>query len=89
MSLYESIDVWKRVDEHRLVRYRCFKVICDSSFCVQSSDIYHIPMENNQLEQHQRQFTELLLEEAPDARSETYSSLEDAIANHDSEFGEL
>jgi hypothetical protein len=46
-----------------------------------------LPLNESQLAQSDRQFLELLIEEAPEARAETYPTLEEAISMHDREFG--
>jgi hypothetical protein len=86
-AMYKSIDIWKRLDGKTLVRYRCFEILASNRFCVQSSDYYHLPLDVSQLAQSDRQFLELLIEEAPEARAETYLTLEEAIRMHDLEFG--
>jgi hypothetical protein len=40
-----SIDIWKRVDEKTLARYRCFQILTSGQYCVQSADYYHLPEE--------------------------------------------
>jgi hypothetical protein len=85
--MYKSIDIWKRLDGKTLVRYRCFEILASNRFCVQSSDHYRLPLDEPQLAQADRQFLELLIEEAPEARAETYPTLEEAIRMHDRDFG--
>jgi len=85
--MYKSIDIWKRLDGKTLVRYRCFEILASNRFCVQSSDYYYLPFDEPQLSQSDRQFLELLIGEAPEARAETYPTLEEAIRMHDRDFG--
>lgn len=87
--MYKAIDVWKRSDDTTVVRYRCFQVLPQNRFCVQSVDYYRIPLNKLQIEALDRQFLELLLEEAPDDRNKTYNSLEEAIAKYDEDFAEF
>jgi hypothetical protein len=49
-------------------------------------DDYSIPLQRSQDSYLERQFIELLLEESPDIRGGTFSTLEEAIAAHDREF---
>jgi hypothetical protein len=84
--MYKSIDVWKRLDDKTLVRYRCFQIIISDRFCVQNADFYHFPLDESQLSQFDRQFLEFLSEEAPEVRAKTYATLEEAIRMHDQEF---
>jgi hypothetical protein len=87
MSLYESVDVWKRVSKSELIRYRCFKNIATNKFSVQSADFYHVPPDSAQVANLEKQYLELLAEQAPDERSEAaFSSLAEAIEAHDREF---
>lgn len=84
--LYKSLDVWKRTGAG-LTRYRCFETVPGRRYCVQSADMYPYPAgaanEGSWLE---KQFLELLSEEAPDERSGTFATLEEAIAAHEAEF---
>ena len=87
-KLYEAIDVWKRVSEKQLVRYRCFRILLLNKFCVQSADGYYLPFDEKLNRQHDKQFLELLLENAPDKREKTYSTLEEAIEAFEKDFQE-
>jgi hypothetical protein len=84
--LYKTIDVWKRSDGVA-VRYRCFELIPGGQFCVQSADFY--PLSSDRAKDYflERQLAELFLEQAPNDRSGTFETLEEAIAFHDREFG--
>lgn len=86
--LYESLDVWRRLGDNRVLRYRCFKIHPSGRYCVQSSDSYHIPLSESDRLNSDRQFLELLIETAPETRSETFPSLDEAIASHDRKFSE-
>ncbi len=85
--MFKAIDVWKRLGKGRLVRYRCFQVLPGGGYCVQSADFYDAGQAEEAAAEHERQFLELLREQAPDARSSTYDTLEEAIAAHEGEFG--
>lgn len=85
--IYLTYDVWKRLPAGRLARYRCFQVRPGGGFCVQSKDFFEVgSLSVSKFSEHERQFLELLSEEAPDSRSTVYATLEEAIANHDEEF---
>lgn len=84
--LYESMDVWRRLSGNRVVRYRCFKIHPQGRFCVQSADSYFSPLSESDRVNSDRQFLELFIESAPEIRSETFPSLDEAIAAHDREF---
>jgi hypothetical protein len=87
--IYLSCDVWRRLPDGTLARYRCFRLLPSGGYCVQSRDIYD-PQSPSRLDlQHDQQFFELLTEEAPELRGGVFPNLEDAIFAHDSEFGEI
>lgn len=85
--IYKSIDVWKRLGTSRLVRYRCFEVLPEGGFCVQSADYYDAPFSDPRREDHDKQFLELLAEDAPEKRSMSSPTIEGAIDSYDAEFG--
>lgn len=86
MSLYEAIDVWKRVSKKELVRYRCFKNLTTNQYSLQSADFYRIPLDLGQVGNLEKQFVELLAEQLPEERAESFESVEEAIAAHEREF---
>lgn len=87
-NLYVEFNVWKRRDEHSLIRYRCFQILPGGRYCVQSADFHYPYREDTDALFHAKQFLELLAEESPCARvGSSYDSLEEAIAAHDADFG--
>ncbi len=86
MNLYQAHDVWNRVSETELVRYRCFKNLATNRFSIQSADFYRLPLDSMQVSNLEKQFVELLLEQAPDARGDSFTSLTEAIEAHNREF---
>jgi hypothetical protein len=88
MEYYKAIDVWSRKDDGRIVRYRCFQLLPDGGYCVQSADYYHAPFGDARPAQHEKQFLELLLEEAPKVRSPLLPTLIEAIRAFDRDFRE-
>lgn len=80
--MYESINVWKRIDENTLIRYRCFRSIKKNKYFVQSVDYYHHPFDAKQAAFLEKNFIELLLEDSPETRSKAYDSLEEAITKY-------
>jgi len=83
---YKAIDVWSRKDEGTVVRYRCFQLLPDSGYSVQSADYYNAPFRDARPAQHEKQFLELFLEEAPKARSPLSPTLVEAISAFDRDF---
>lgn len=84
MRLYEEVNVWRRVSEFELICYRCFKVIPEGGYCVQSAD-YHRANSANETA-FQRQYVELLLDQCPEQRSEVWPTLEEAIEHFRQDF---
>ena len=87
MDNIKQFDVWKRKDAETLVRYRCFEHLRTAQFCVQNADFYRTPVIDEYLRQLEKQYVELLLEEDPFSRSGSFSSVEEAIEDHDASFG--
>jgi hypothetical protein len=88
MKLLETIDVWRRMPSGTCIRYRCFRIHPSGCYCVQSADHYS-SKDPSRASQMERQFLELLSEQAPDDRSGSFSSLEEAIEDFDVEFGNM
>ncbi len=86
MQLFEAIDVWRRISETRLVRYRCFRELSSGRYSVQSADFYRVPLDSELAIESDKQYIELLAEQAPAERSHLFDSLEAAIKAHDDEF---
>jgi hypothetical protein len=84
-TVYRAIDVWRRL-QNGAIRYRCFEVLPSGRFCVQSADFFNLPVDKQRSDFSDRQFHELLIERAPDERTATFSTLEEAIAQHDRDF---
>ena len=87
MKLFEAVDVWRQGSMGSLVQYRCFRVWPSGGYCVQSADYYYVDKDNSH--QFEKQFIELLSEQAPDERSEVFDTLEEAVINFDLEFREM
>lgn len=87
MMTYYSFDVWRRTEGPTLTRYRCLKILENGKFFVKSADFYRLPLSAQQLEEHERSFIEFLLEDSISGAVKTFDSVEEAISNHDKEFG--
>jgi hypothetical protein len=87
-KLYQAVDVWKRLSETEFVRYRCFKNIATNRYAVQSADFYRLPLDPDQIADLDRQYLELLIEQAPDERSGSFDSIIEAIRAHEAEFAD-
>lgn len=85
--LYKLSNVLRRISPEKAVVYRCFELIPEGGFVVQSADWIHLPMDSNAMSHHERQLWELFCEEAPEQRSAPHASIAEAIAAFDAEFG--
>ncbi len=85
-KLYKSIDVWRKHSNKCAIRYRCFQVVGEKKFCVQSADYFYYPIDKEQIENFESQFLQLFIDCLPDERTETYATLEEAIKKHEEEF---
>jgi hypothetical protein len=84
--MFKVIDVWRRVDEHTAVHYRCYQSLTTGRYSVQSADFYRLPVDETQAAALYRQSVELFIEQAPDERSADFDTIEQAIAAHDGSF---
>jgi hypothetical protein len=88
MKYYKALDVWCRKNEKTIVRYRCFQLLPNGGFSVQSADHYHAPFADSRAEQLDKQFLELFLAEAPEARSSLFPTLDEAVRAFAQEFAD-
>lgn len=86
--MFKAIDVWVSIDKESVARYRCFELLGRGGFCVQSKDIYRLPVDQTQIQNLEKQFVELFCEEKPDVRSGLFPTLEAAIKDFDEDFEE-
>ena len=86
-TLYRLINVFRRVGSEKAIIYRCFELISEGRFVIQSADWIQLPVNSETMSHHERQLWELFCEEAPEQRSVPYASIEEAIAAFDAEFG--
>jgi hypothetical protein len=85
-KIYRQVDVWVRLEDQRIAVYRCFEVLPDRKYCVQSKDFFSVPVDLGAVRESEKRFFELLAEEAPEVRTGAFNALEEAIQNHDQEF---
>jgi hypothetical protein len=88
-KIYREISVWRRIDDKRAVRFRCFEELESHLFCVQSADFYSMPLNADVAADSDRQFLELFMEEEPAERSGGFASIGEAIAAHEKDFGPM
>jgi hypothetical protein len=89
MKYYKALDVWCRKNKQTVVRYRCFQLLPNGGFSVQSADHYHTPFADSRAEQLDKQFLELFLAEAPEVRSSLFPTLDETVRAFAQEFSDL
>jgi len=82
---YKGFDVWKRGRE-KLQVFRCFEIIPNGGYCVQSSDFYRKDQAGRVTKDHEKQFLELLMDEPPELRSRVFPTIEEAILDFETTF---
>ena len=87
LMLYQELIVWRRVSEETAVRYACLTNLATKKISVQSADFYRLPVTQEQILLFQAQFVELFCECDPGGRSESFDSVEEAVAAHERSFG--
>lgn len=88
-KLYISIDVWTKIPNGGLAIYRCFKILPEQCYCVQSCDFISELIDQEELNNFKAQKIELFLEESPGHRNESCKTLEEAIHRHQSKFSDF
>ncbi len=86
VDLLRAFDVWKQQASGEIIRYRYFENLSNGHFCVQNADFYRMPVTPDHLTQLDMQYIELILEEPPCSRNQSYSSITEAIEAHDRLF---
>jgi hypothetical protein len=56
LDMDKAIDIWKRINEDQVVRYRCFQRLKDGFYCVQSADFYSLPLDEVKVRYLENQF---------------------------------
>jgi len=84
--MYKEIKVWKRLNESEAICYRCFQSIETNKYYVQSSDYFRLPVEKIRIDESEKQFVELFIEDDPCVRTDGFNSLKEAIENNEDEF---
>jgi len=88
-KLYREVSVWKRRDDRQARRFRCLEDLQSGLYCVQSADVFTLPITSAHLAQLDHQFVELLIEIDPLKRCKWYDSLAEAVAEHEKEFAAM
>lgn len=85
--LYQELVIWKHVAEKTAVRYTCLMNPTTKKISIQSADFYRLPVTQEQVMRFQTQFVELFCECDPSERSDSFDSVEEAVAAHERGFG--
>lgn len=84
---FKEINIWKSVDERTVARYRCFEILPDGKFVVQSKDFIYEDSDKTYRENLETYFIESLSSELfEEMIVEASSTIEEAIAKHEAEI---
>ena len=83
---FVPMDVWFYPEQGGLGCHRCFHILPDDSYAVQSTDYFSLPFDPKELHEFTDQYLELLESTPPDIRSGTSPTLQEAIAKHEALF---
>lgn len=85
-----EINIWKPVDERTVARYRCFEILPDRTFFVQSKDHIYEDSDEKYLESLDDYFFGSLSKEIFEEMSKNASdTVEEAIVRHEEDFKEM
>ena len=84
--MYKELTLWKSIDERSVACYRCFQDLVSGQYCVQNVDFLYLPVDESQLQESRNRFVELLIDVTPIERGQWFKTIEEAVADHDSEF---
>ncbi len=81
-DFFQEFNVWKRIDDTSVMRYRCFRVLPDEGYYVQSADNFYYPLDQKQVIQLECSFVDSLFQDGLEAisQNELRKTLEEAIA---------
>lgn len=85
----KSIDIWEKINDITLVRYRCFQTIPENKYYIQSKDYYYWDVEKHCVDKRdfdtiENNFFDILLEGLP-SEEFLFDSLEEALKYFKSE----
>lgn len=85
-DLLQLIPIFKRISNQQLAEYVCLYNLDTKQYAVLCTNFYS-PTSSNEDHAYFKKLTmELLLEESPQSRCKWFSSIEQAINQHDLEF---
>ena len=87
---YKEINIWKPIDDRTVARYRCFEILPEGKFFVQSKNYIYEDSDKTYRENLDMYFVESLSKENFEEMSkESCFTIEEAIAKHEIDFKEL
>jgi len=84
--LFAEHRIWRRLDDGRLVLYRCLERFGHGLYAVQSADAFGPAAGREAVAASDARFVELMRDESPLVRSDWHRSLQAAIDAHDRDF---
>jgi hypothetical protein len=86
-KLFKEINVWKRIDNNKILLYRCFEVLPDNTYFVKCSNYFYEDFDDEQFNRLNKEFAESLFYDSLIIHQEkAYSSIIEAINAHEEEF---
>lgn len=89
-KLFKEFNIWKPIDEKKVIRYRCFEILPDRKFFVKASDCIYKESDKKDWDSLESYFLENLFDGIFDELAESASeTIEEAIAKHEADFEEV
>ncbi|EPF69555.1 hypothetical protein GCM10025882_17880 [Acinetobacter gyllenbergii] len=85
-DLFQLIPIFKRISDQQLAEYVCIYNLDTKQYAVLCTNFYNSTSSNDDHAYFKKLIIELLLEESPLSRCKWFSSIEQAINQHDLEF---
>lgn len=85
-SYYQSHLVWKRINEHSVVRYFCWYDLVRRKYAVQNADFFYSPISIQELSGSDKNSAELFMDIDPAERCDWFDDILEAIKNHEIKF---
>ena len=87
---FKEINIWKPLDDKRIIRYRCSEILPEGKFFVKASDCLYENSGKKDWDILESYFLESLFDGILDELAESASdTIEEAIAKHEAEFEEM
>ncbi|ERP96996.1 hypothetical protein Q674_04060 [Acinetobacter sp. COS3] len=83
---FQLIPIFNRISNQKIAEYGCLYCLETKEYAVLCTNFYSPSSSNEDHAYFKKQTIELLLEESPQIRCKWFSSIEEAIDEHDLEF---